>query len=232
MGHAPRPFPLSHTHTQARTPGPGVTLVLWLFGRSPSRSAGGLGPERAFPGIPGPRSRVAERAPRAPLFLGSGRSGFFQPPTLLGAKLLLPREAPCRAEAALGLGPRSVHRVAPAAICSEVCDFEIFHLFPGSASRLRGVFPGCTQSSPCDLRDAAGSSPASAWRRLSGDSGSDADTQRRAASSASEPPAWTPDSGHRSWRPRRTLVGGVRGRGSAAPTLVRLSEAWLSLAGP
>ncbi|XP_045698393.1 translation initiation factor IF-2-like [Phyllostomus hastatus] len=109
----------SVTHTHAQTAGLGVTPVWWVFGRSPSRSAGALGPERAFPGIPGPRSRVAERAPRTPLSLGSGRSGFFQPPTLLGVKLLQPREAHCCAEAALGLQPRSVHRAAPAAICSE-----------------------------------------------------------------------------------------------------------------
>ena len=129
-GGDPRPTPTptpTRDHTHTHTPGPGASPGLWHLGARPAGSAGVLGPELAFPGILGPWSRGAERAPRTLLSPGSGRSGFSEPPVSLGVKLpLLPREAHRRAEAALGLRLRSVNRAAPAAICSRVGDSEIF----------------------------------------------------------------------------------------------------------
>ena len=179
----PPPRPRSHTHT----PTPGRQSCSLLVGAL-SPAGPQFGPERTFSGILGLRSRGAERGPRTLLSPGSGRSGFSQPPASLGVRLpLLPREAHRRSKAALGLGPRSVNRTAPAAICSGVGDSDFSTLLPASASRLRGLFPGCTQSGPGDLRDA---SQASAWRRLRrGRLGLRAAYPEGAASSASEPSA-------------------------------------------
>ena len=179
----PPPRPRSHTHT----PRAGRQSCSLLVGAL-SPAGPQFGPERTFSGILGPRSRGAERGPRTLLSPGSGRSGFSQPPASLGVRLpLLPREAHRRSKAALGLGPRSVNRTAPAAICSGVGDSDFSTLLPASASRLRGLFPGCTQSGPGDLRDA---SQASAWRRLRrGRLGLRAAYPEGAASSASEPSA-------------------------------------------
>ncbi|XP_036911696.1 uncharacterized protein LOC118993437 [Sturnira hondurensis] len=227
LGACP-PFLLSHT--RARTAGLGVTLVVWLFGRSPFRPAGALGPERVFPEIPGPPSRVAERAPRTLPSLGSGRSGFSQAPTLLGAQLLLPREAHCRAEAALGLRPRSVHRAALAAICSEVGDFAISTSSQGPPHGC-GVFSRVARkAAPATSRTRRG-----APRPPPGEDLVETPTPTPGGGQPLAPPnlqPGRPDSGNGSRSPRRTLAGGVRGRRSAAPTPVPLSEAWLGLAGP
>lgn len=184
-----------------------MTLASWLFGPSPFRSSGTLGPERAFPGIPGPPSRVAERAPRTALSLGSGRSGFSQLSAFLGAKLLLlPREAHRGAEAALGLGQSTAPLPPPFARWSVTLRFSI--LLPLSASRLRGLFPGCTQSSPGDLTQRGGARHPPAEDLVE----SQAPTPRPKRRQPLVPPTLLPGlagSGNRSWRPRRTLAGGV-----------------------
>lgn len=120
-----------------------MTLDLWLFKRSSSRSAGALGTERACPRIPAPLSQGAESVPRTSLSLGSGLSGFSQPLASLGVKLpLLPLEAHRGAEATFCLWPRWVVRAAPSTICSGVDNFEIFHPSPSVSLSAAWPFPG------------------------------------------------------------------------------------------
>lgn len=142
------------------------------------------------------------RAPRTPLSLGSGRSGFSQRPASLGVKLpLLPPEAHRRAEAALSLGPRSVNRAFPAAISLGPGDFETFHS-PPSVN-----LTGCTQSSPGDGRDAAGAL---------GPPPGDHFVETRAPSPPTLRPA-LPDSGNGSWRRQEDPSGPAVSWDAAAP---------------
>jgi len=95
---------------------------------------------------------------------------------------------------------------------------------PASVSRLRGLFPGCTQNSPSDLRDATGSSQASTWRGLG--RGRQPPCRLHGARQPSAPPSRLPalaDWRNRSWRPRRC---------SPTPTLVRQRQAGLGPARP
>lgn len=205
----PPPRPRSHTHT----PTPGRQSCSLLVGAL-SPAGPQFGPERTFSGILGLRSRGAERGPRTLLSPGSGRSGFSQPPASLGVRLpLLPREAHRRSKAALGLGPRSVNRTAPAAICSGVGDSDFSTLLPASASRLRAFSRVVRKAGPATSGTPLRPPPGEDF--VGEDSGSVPPTRR------GQPPA-----------PPSRLPAASPGRCSPAPTLVRLREAGLGLAGP
>lgn len=168
------------------------------------------------------------RAPRTPLSLGSGRSGFSQRPASFGVKLpLLPREAHRRAEAALSLGPRSVNRAVPAAISLGPGDFETFHSPPsvsltGGTQSSAGVSRVARRVAPATdgtLRELSGLHPETTLWRLG--------LRRLRPSGPHSPTQGTGVAGG-----RRTPAGGVLGRRGTAPPLLRLREAGLGLAGP
>ena len=210
QGPAPTPTAITHSH-----PRPGRESCSLVVGALSPAGPQEFGPERTFSGILGPRRRGAERRPRTLLSPGSGRSGFSEPPASLGVRLpLLPREAHRRSKAAFGLGPRSVNRTAPAAICSGGGDSEIFppssqhqpHAC-GAFSRVARKAGPATSGTP--LRPPPGED------FIEEDSGSAPPTRR------GRPPA-----------PPSRLPASRSGRCSPAPTLIRLREAGLGLAGP
>lgn len=211
----PRPSPPPPTAITHSHPRPGRESCSLVVGALSPAGPREFGPERTFSGILGPRSLGAERGPRTLLSPGSGGSGFSEPPASLGVRLpLLPREAHRRSKAAFGLGPRSVNRTAPAAICSGGGDYEIFppssqhqpHAC-GAFSRVARKAGQATSGTP--LRPPPGED------FIEEDSGSVPPTRR------GQPPA-----------PPSRLPASLSGRCSPAPTLIRLREAGLGLAGP
>lgn len=131
-----------------RPSAPSQTLQAWALALV-LRLVGSSEPRAPFPGIPGPWSWGCESAPQTPRSLGSGFSGFSETRDPLGAQL-----------APLPLGdswPRGVslwplvcvgQPAAPAAICTGVGDFEIFHSPPRASLTAAGPLSGLHAKPP------------------------------------------------------------------------------------